>query len=102
VSENVELFWHLSISIKPFLHPSPAPLQDDFIVAVDSYQKRVYQISLTDGQVAAINKPPYKPVALDIHPVTKQLYWTDNAFGAIITSDLYGNERVFRKLPPGM
>ncbi|XP_052784175.1 low-density lipoprotein receptor-related protein 4-like [Mya arenaria] len=73
---------------------------DNFIITVDSYQKQIYQINIETEEVAAIPVDyPYKPVAIDIHPITKQLYWTDNKYGAIVTSSLYGNDKVFRKLP---
>ncbi|XP_052265927.1 low-density lipoprotein receptor-related protein 4-like [Dreissena polymorpha] len=74
---------------------------DNYVVAVDSYQKQIYQLDLTSGDVSAIPlSQSYKGVALDIHKVTGRLYWTDNSMGVIVTSNIDGSdETIFRKLP---
>ena len=76
---------------------------DNYVVAVDSYQKQIYQLDLTSGDVSAIPlSQSYKGVALDIHKVTGRLYWTDNSMGVIVTSNIDGSdETIFRKLPNG-
>ncbi|KAH3870476.1 hypothetical protein DPMN_033664 [Dreissena polymorpha] len=59
---------------------------DNYVVAVDSYQKQIYQLDLTSGD-------SYKGV-------TGRLYWTDNSMGVFVTSNIDGSdETIFRKLP---
>ena len=69
-------------------------------MALDSYQKQIYQIDVTTDAVSAIPlAKPYKGVAIDYDPIRKQIYWTDNSLNVIMTSALDGfGESVLLKL----
>lgn len=73
------------------------------MLAVDSFQKQIYQVSIDTGDVSAIPlAKPYKGVAIDLNEFTSQIYWSDNQVPAIMTSYIDGlDERVFFKLPNG-
>lgn len=55
-------------------------VRDNFVIAADSYQKQLYQVDLSTGDVHVIapDVTHNRPIAVAFDPVKNQLYWTDN------------------------
>lgn len=55
-------------------------VRDNFVIAADSYQKQLYQVDLSTGDVHVIapDVTHNRPIAVAFDPVRNQLYWTDN------------------------
>lgn len=55
-------------------------VRDNFVIAADSYQKQLYQMDLSTGDVHVIapDVTHYRPIAVGFDPIRNHLYWTDN------------------------
>lgn len=55
-------------------------VRDHFVIAADSYQKQLYQVDLSNGNVHVIapDVTHNRPIAVAFDPVKSHLYWTDN------------------------
>ncbi|XP_048744811.2 low-density lipoprotein receptor-related protein 4-like isoform X2 [Ostrea edulis] len=54
--------------------------RDNFVIAADSYQKQLYQVDLSTGDVHVIAPEiaHNRPIAVAFDPIRNMLYWTEN------------------------
>ncbi|XP_064614875.1 low-density lipoprotein receptor-related protein 6-like isoform X2 [Liolophura sinensis] len=53
-------------------------LEDNYLVVTDAYQKQIYQVGAVSNRFNAIHVSiHYRPIAVDLDPVDKKVYWSD-------------------------
>jgi hypothetical protein len=70
-------------------------------VTIDASQQQIYRIQIDSGEYSRIPLTyVFKGKAIDMNPLTKTLYWSDNTAKVIMKAQVDGSqEEVFITLP---
>ncbi|XP_060587389.1 sortilin-related receptor-like, partial [Ruditapes philippinarum] len=81
----------------------PTENGDNYVVTIDAYRQQLYKIKIGTGEYSRIPLTnSCKGVAIDMNPLTKTLYWSDNIANVIMKAQVDGSqEEVFKTLPKG-
>jgi hypothetical protein len=72
-------------------------------VTIDEHRQHIYQIQIGTGEYSRIPLSKLcKGEAIDMNPLTKTLYWSDNIANVIMKAQVDGSqEEAFKTLPKG-